>query len=102
MAFLDGLYGGGGGRRRMATTAKGAGAGRRRSSAAVAAPRPVRQLYWKLRSRLRSSSKRHDRSGTAAAARRRGSGTTFRATPGTSTTAASIDRLRPATASRLM
>uniref|UniRef100_A0A0E0EYR2 Uncharacterized protein n=1 Tax=Oryza meridionalis TaxID=40149 RepID=A0A0E0EYR2_9ORYZ len=48
MAFLDGLYGS---RRRMAT-AKGAGAaGRRRSSSAVAAPRPVRQLYWKLRSR---------------------------------------------------
>lgn len=67
MAFLDGLYGGGGGRRRMATTAKGAGAGRRRSSAAVAAPRPVRQLYWKVRSRLRSSSKRH--AGGAAAAR---------------------------------
>ncbi|EAY78855.1 hypothetical protein OsI_33958 [Oryza sativa Indica Group] len=64
MAFLDGLYGS---RRRMAT-AKGAGAaGRRRSSSAVAAPRPVRQLYWKVRSRLRSSSKRH--AGGAAAAR---------------------------------
>lgn len=64
MAFLDGLYGS---RRRMAT-AKGAGAaGRRRSSSAVAAPRPVRQLYWKLRSRLRSSSsKRHGGGGAAA------------------------------------
>uniref|UniRef100_A0A0D9XKF3 Uncharacterized protein n=1 Tax=Leersia perrieri TaxID=77586 RepID=A0A0D9XKF3_9ORYZ len=50
MAFLMDLYGGGG-RRRMA--AKGG----RRSAAAVAAPRPVRQLYWKLRSRLRP--KRH-------------------------------------------
>uniref|UniRef100_A0A0E0BBG9 Uncharacterized protein n=1 Tax=Oryza glumipatula TaxID=40148 RepID=A0A0E0BBG9_9ORYZ len=63
MAFLDGLYGS---RRRMAT-AKGAGAGRRRSSSAVAAPRPVRQLYWKLRSRLRSSSSSKRHAGGAAA-----------------------------------
>uniref|UniRef100_A0A0E0M8I6 Uncharacterized protein n=1 Tax=Oryza punctata TaxID=4537 RepID=A0A0E0M8I6_ORYPU len=57
MAFLDGLYGGGGSRRRIMAS-KGAGAGRRPSSA-VAAARPVRQLYWKLRSRLRSSKRRH-------------------------------------------
>uniref|UniRef100_A0A0D9XKF5 Uncharacterized protein n=1 Tax=Leersia perrieri TaxID=77586 RepID=A0A0D9XKF5_9ORYZ len=57
MAFLRGIYGGGGGERRRSTSEneKGGGGGRRRM--AVAAPRPVRQLYWKLRSRLRP--KRH-------------------------------------------
>ncbi|KAF0929850.1 hypothetical protein E2562_025972 [Oryza meyeriana var. granulata] len=60
MAFLLGMYGSGGGRRRMSENEiKGGGGGRR---LAVAAPRPVRQLYRKLRSRLRP--KRH-----AAAAR---------------------------------
>uniref|UniRef100_A0A0E0M8I7 Uncharacterized protein n=1 Tax=Oryza punctata TaxID=4537 RepID=A0A0E0M8I7_ORYPU len=53
MAFLDTLYGGGSGGSRRRVTVKGE-AGRRRRWA-VAAPRPVRQLYWKLRSRLRSS-----------------------------------------------
>ncbi|XP_040384345.1 uncharacterized protein LOC121055583 [Oryza brachyantha] len=63
MAFLLGLGGGSGSRRRVAAKGAAGAARGRRSSAVAAAPRPVRQLYWKLRSRLRP--KRHA-SGAAA------------------------------------
>uniref|UniRef100_A0A0D9XKF4 Uncharacterized protein n=1 Tax=Leersia perrieri TaxID=77586 RepID=A0A0D9XKF4_9ORYZ len=56
MAFLRGIYGGGSRRRTNEEKKNGGGGGGRRWMA-VAAPRPVRQLYWKLRSRLRQ--KRH-------------------------------------------
>uniref|UniRef100_A0A0E0M8I8 Uncharacterized protein n=1 Tax=Oryza punctata TaxID=4537 RepID=A0A0E0M8I8_ORYPU len=60
MVFLLGLYGGGSRRRTDAT----GGGGRRRL--AVAAPRPVRQLYRKLRSKWRSALRPGKKAGGAA------------------------------------
>ncbi|KAG8091889.1 hypothetical protein GUJ93_ZPchr0012g20492 [Zizania palustris] len=56
MVFLLGLYGGGSRRRVNGKDS----AGRRRSARA---PRSVRQLYWKLRSRWRNAASRPRRAG---------------------------------------